>query len=58
MTSVHDALKKAGEIPLEKMWRDFLDGLGATPVWLLDVPHIANWEADIKQLIRDDATDA
>jgi hypothetical protein len=52
MTSTHDAYRAAGEISLKQMWREFIDGRRYNSVWLLDVPHIADWEAEVEGLLK------
>jgi hypothetical protein len=51
MTSTHDAFTKRGRTCLTRVWQDLLVGRRGAPIWLLDVPRIANWEAEVEQLL-------
>jgi hypothetical protein len=52
MASTHDAFRKIEQTTLTRMWREFVDGRTGSPMWLFDVPHIANWEAEVKEHSR------
>lgn len=52
MISTHDAFVKSGQRFLKTVWREIIDGRSGAPSWMLDVPGIANWAAELEELLQ------
>ncbi len=50
--STHDALKKAGQPFVRKLWKELIDRRKGAASWMLDMPSIANWAARLEDSLE------
>lgn len=48
MESAHEYFQKAGPLSHRKMWLEIVNGTSGVPIWMLDIPAIADWVADVE----------
>jgi hypothetical protein len=49
--STHEAFVKAGSPFLQTVWQELIAGRLGAPSWMLDVPAIANWAANVEEVL-------
>jgi hypothetical protein len=49
--STHDALKKAGPKFVHELWVELINRRSGAASWMLDIPSIANWAADLEDML-------
>jgi len=49
--STHDALKKAGPKFVRELWIELINRRSGAASWMLDIPSIANWAADLEDML-------
>jgi len=49
--STHDVIRQAGDTFTASLWEDLLRRKG-TPAWMLDVPRIADWAANVESALE------
>ena len=52
LTSAHELFGDAGKAGLQQLWAELKEGRSGVPTWLLDVPTIAKWEAELVQVLK------
>jgi hypothetical protein len=50
MISTHDAFRGTAQPLLQTVWDEVISGRRGAPSWMLDVPAIANWAAEVEHL--------
>lgn len=50
--STHDAIRNAGDVFTDALWQDLHRRQGGTPVWMLDIPRIADWAAQLEDVLK------
>ena len=51
VVSTHDAIRDAGDEFTKSIWADLSRRQGGTPAWMLDVPRIADWAAQVEDAL-------